>query len=228
MSRERYAQQLRELENELLRMGAMVEETIGRSVQALKDQNVETAREVIRADDLVDRAQYALEEKALLLIATQQPMARDLRLISAAISIASELERMGDYAEGIAEITIRSASKPLLKPLVDIPRMATCAQQMLRSSLDAYTRQDVAAARQVGASDDEVDELTGKVQRELIGYMVADPSVIEQATNLLYVAHNLERIADRATNIAERVIFMVTGQITDLNKGDANANPPRL
>ena len=217
MSRERYAQQLRELENELLRMGAMVEETIGRSVQALKDQNVETAREVIRADDLVDRAQYALEEKALLLIATQQPMARDLRLISAAISIASELERMGDYAEGIAEITIRSANKPLLKPLVDIPRMATCAQQMLRSALDAYTRQDVTAARQVGANDDEVDELTGKVQRELIGYMVADPSVIEQATNLLYVAHNLERVADRATNIAERLVFLVTGRVIDLN-----------
>ena len=228
MSRERYAQQLRELENELLRMGAMVEETIGRSVQALREQNIDTAREVIRADDLVDRAHYALEERALLLIATQQPMARDLRLISAAISIASELERMGDYAEGIAEITIRSASKPLLKPLVDIPRMATCAQQMLRSALDAYTRQDVAAARQVGANDDEVDELTGKVQRELIGYMVADPSVIEQATNLLYVAHNLERIADRATNIAERVIFMVTGQITDLNKGGTYADPPSL
>lgn len=219
MSRERYEQQLRELENELLRMGALVEASIGRAIQALKEQNIEAAREVIRADDVIDHAQYALEEKALILIATQQPMARDLRQISAAISIASELERMGDYAEGIAEITVRSAAKPLLKPLVDIPRMAGLAQQMLRAALDCYTHQDVVAARKLGADDDDVDDLTSKVQRELIGYMVADPAVIEQAISLLYVAHNLERIADRATNIAERVIFMVTGQITDLNHG---------
>ncbi len=217
MSRERYEQQLRELQNDLLRMGAMVEEAVGRAVQALKDQTIDVAQEIIRADDLIDRAQYALEEKALTLIATQQPMARDLRSISAAISIASELERMGDYAEGIAEITVRSAGLPLLKPLIDIPHMATLALQMVRVALDSYTHHNLEAARGLGQADDEVDALTDKVQRELIGCMLKDPQSIEQATSLLYVAHNLERIADRATNIGERVIFMVTGQITDLN-----------
>jgi phosphate transport system protein len=217
MSRERYEQQLRELQNDLLRMGAMVEEAVGRAVQAMKDQAIDVAQEIIRSDDLIDRAQYALEEKALTLIATQQPMARDLRSISAAISIASELERMGDYAEGIAEITVRSAGVPLLKPLVDIPHMATLALQMVRIALDSYTHLNLEAARGLGDADDEVDALTDKVQRELIGFMLNDPQSIEQATSLLYVAHNLERIADRATNIGERVIFMVTGQITDLN-----------
>lgn len=217
MSRERYEQQLRELQNDLLRMGAMVEAAIGQSVEALKEQNIEAAREIIRADDQIDRAQYALEEKALTVIATQQPMARDLRSISAAISIASELERMGDYAEGIAEITVRLANTPLIKPLIDIPKMAVHAQHMVRIALDAYTRLDLDAARGLGDADDEVDHLTDKVQRELIEFMLKDSTSIEQATSLLYVAHNLERIADRATNIGERVIFMATGQITDLN-----------
>jgi phosphate transport system protein len=217
MPREHYTQQLSELEDELLRLGARVESAIGRSIDALKTQDVDGARRLIREDDEIDRAQYRLEDKALLLITLQAPVAADLRLISAVISIASELERMGDYAEGIAEITIRGAREPLLKPLIDIPRMAEAAQHMLRQSLDAFVRRDVALARQIGAADDEVDALTTQVQNELLGMMVINPGNSERAMHLMFVAHNLERIADRATNIAERLIFLVTGSLVDLN-----------
>lgn len=218
MSREHFQQHLRELHNELLRMGAMVESTIGRAIQALKTQDLELAREVIKDDTQIDRAQYTFEERALLLLATQQPLfGRDLRSVSAAISIASELERVGDYAEGIAEITLRIGTTPLIKPLVDIPLMAVDALRMLRQALDAYTRADVEAAKALGDADDLVDATTDRVQREILNLMVKDPSTIEQATSLLYVVHNLERIADRATNIGERVVFMVSGRIIDLN-----------
>lgn len=217
MPREHYNQQLRELEDELLRLGARVELAIGRSIEVLKKQDVDGARRLIHEDDEIDRAQYQLEDRALLLITLQAPVAADLRLISAVISIASELERMGDYAEGIAEITIRGAKEPLVKPLIDIPRMADAAQRMLRQALDAFVRRDVELAREVGAADDEVDALTTQVQNELLGMMVINPGNSERAMHLMFVAHNLERIADRATNIAERLIFLVTGNLVDLN-----------
>lgn len=217
MPREHYNQQLRELEDELLRLGARVELAIGRSIEILKKQDVDGARRLIHEDDEIDRAQYQLEDRALLLITLQAPVAADLRLISAVISIASELERMGDYAEGIAEITIRGAKEPLVKPLIDIPRMADAAQRMLRQALDAFVRRDVELAREVGAADDEVDALTTQVQNELLGMMVINPGNSERAMHLMFVAHNLERIADRATNIAERLIFLVTGNLVDLN-----------
>ena len=218
MSRDVYEQQLRGLEADILRLGSLVEQAISDSIEALKQQDVAGAQQVIRDDDEIDRAQYELEDKALRLIATQGPVACDVRTISAAISIASELERMGDYAEGIAEITMRIGSTPLPKPLIDIPHMAVLAQEMLRAALDAYTRKDRSAAEGLGRADDAVDQITERVQHELLTMMVNDPSYIEVATYLLYIVHNLERIADRATNIGERVIFMVTGQIIDLNE----------
>ena len=217
MPREHYDQQLRSLQDDLLRLASLVEASIRRSIEALKNQDVEEARRVIADDDLIDRRQYALEDKALLLIARQAPMAADLRMISAVISIASELERMGDYAEGIAKITIRGANEPLLKPLIDIPRMAELAQSMLREALDAFVNRDVEAARKLAAEDHEVDELTLQVQNELLEYMQRDPGNIERALHLIFVAHNLERLADRTTNIAERLIFVVTGEVVDLN-----------
>ena len=217
MPREHYDQQLRSLQDDLLRLASLVEASIRRSIDALKNQDVEEARRVIADDDLIDRRQYALEDKALLLIARQAPMAADLRMISAVISIASELERMGDYAEGIAKITIRGANEPLLKPLIDIPRMAELAQSMLREALDAFVNRDVEAARKLAAEDHEVDELTLQVQNELLEYMQRDPGNIERALHLIFVAHNLERLADRTTNIAERLIFVVTGEVVDLN-----------
>lgn len=217
MPREQYDRQLRELQDDLLRLASHVESVVGRAVEALKEQNVDEARRIIADDDAIDRAQYAIEDKALHLIARQAPIAADLRLISAVISIASELERMADYAEGIAEIVIRGANEPLLKPLVDIPHMALIAQRMLRESLDAFVHRDAEAARRVGIADDEVDQLTTHIQNELLKLMVANPANSERALHLMFVAHNLERVADRATNIAERLIFLVTGQVVDLN-----------
>jgi phosphate transport system protein len=217
MPREHYDRQLRELQDDLLRLASHVESVVGRAVDSLKEQNVDEARRIIADDDAIDRAQYAIEDKALHLIARQAPIAADLRLISAVISIASELERMADYAEGIAEIVIRGANEPLLKPLVDIPRMAQIAQRMLRESLDAFVHRDAEAARRVGVTDDEVDQLTTHIQNELLKLMVANPTNSERALHLMFVAHNLERVADRATNIAERLIFLVTGQVVDLN-----------
>ncbi len=217
MPREHFIQQLRSLEDDLLRLASLAETAVGRSIIALKNQDVDEARRVIAADDIIDRHQYALEDRALLLIARQAPMAADLRMISAVISIASELERIGDYAEGIAKITIRGANEPLLKPLIDVPRMADKAQHMLREAVDAFVNRDVEAARRLADEDDEVDELTTQVQNELLSYMLRDPSNIERALHLMFVAHNLERVADRTTNIAERLIFLVTGEIVDLN-----------
>ena len=217
MARGRYDLQLRELQDDLFRLASMVESSISRAVEALQEQDIVAAQRVIADDDNIDRAQYALEEKALLLIARQAPIAADLRLISAVISIASELERMGDYAEGIAEITIRGANAPLLKPLVDIPRMAQVAQRMLHDALDAFARRDAEAARRLASEDDEVDQLTTIVQSDLLKMMMQQPDSSERALHLMFVAHNLERVADRATNIAERLIFLVTGDIVDLN-----------
>ncbi len=217
MPREHYDQQLRGLQDDLLRLASLVEFQIGRAVAALEAQDIEGARAIIADDDIIDRGQYALEDKALLLIARQAPMAADLRMISAVISIASELERIGDYAEGIAKITIRGAGEPLLKPLIDIPRMAVMAQRMLRELVDAFVRRDVAAARQLADQDNQVDDLTSQVQEELLGMMLQNPSNIERALHLIFVAHNLERVADRTTNIAERLVFLVTGEIEELN-----------
>jgi phosphate transport system protein len=158
-----------------------------------------------------------LEEQCIDLIATQQPIAIDLRTLMAVLHIATELERMGDYAEGIAKISVMMGDEPPLKPLIDIPRMAEKATAMLQHSLDALVNRDEAAAREVCNDDDEVDDLYDQIYRELLTYMIQDPSTIQRATYLLWVAHDLERIADRATNIAERVIFLVTGRLTELN-----------
>ena len=217
MPREHYVQQLRSLQDDLLRLAGLAEVAVGRAVTALQNQDVEEARRIIAEDDIIDRQQYALEDRALLLIARQAPMAVDLRMISAVISIASELERIGDYAEGIAKIAIRGAGEPLLKPLIDVPRMAEKAQQMLRAAVEAFVNRDVEAARRLGTADTEVDELTTQVQNELLTFMLRDPNNIERALHLMFVAHNLERVADRTTNIAERLVFLVTGEIEDLN-----------
>lgn len=217
MPREHYRQQLHELQDDLLRLASLVESQIVRSMGALQAQDVEEAKRIIADDDLIDRGQYALEDKALLLIARQAPMAADLRMISAVISIASELERIGDYAEGIAKIAIRGAGAPLLKPLIDIPRMAELALRMLREALDAFVQRDVEVARRLMNEEREVDQLTTQVQNDLLGFMLRDPHNVERALHLIFVAHNLERVADRTTNIAERLVFLVTGEVVDLN-----------
>lgn len=217
MPRDTFDHKLRELEEDLVRMGGMVNDTISRSIEALKNQDVELARRIIADDDQIDSFQYDLEERALILIATQQPMASDLRTIASIINVANELERIGDYAEGIATITVRSADQPLLKPLIDVPRMAEMVRDMLRGSLDAFIRRDVEWAQQINSKDDLVDALYEQVYRELLIFMMEDPRTIRRATYLIWVAHNLERMADRTTNICERIIFMVTGRQSTLN-----------
>lgn len=210
-TRAEFERELQSLREDVLHLGSMVEKAVQRAVQALKNRDVELARQVIESDREIDERTYQLEEKALLLIATQQPLATDLRVIAAALFIISELERIGDYAEGIAKIAQRLADQPPLKPLIDIPRMADVSVEMLRGCLDAFIDRDLDACRAIWRRDDEVDALYDQVYRELLTYMISDPSTIERATLLLWTAHNLERIADRVTNICERIAFVITG-----------------
>ena len=218
MVRQVFQEQIRELLEDLLEMGQMVADSIDSSIQALAKQDEELAQQVIDYDDEINAFQYDIDEKCLVLIATQQPMAGDLRAILSVSNIAAELERIGDYTEGIARLAIKLAGRPLLKPLIDIPRMADEGRRMLMASLEAFARQDVEAAAKIGDEDDIVDALYDQVYRELLVYMMEDPRTITQATYLVWVAHNLERIADRTTNIAERVIFLDSGRIVDLNR----------
>ena len=218
MAREDFDRDLRQLQDDLLTMGSMVEKAIARALDALRRRDLESAREVVSHDDYIDQRRYEIEERAINLIATQQPMAGDLRTLVAILHIAVELERMGDYAEGIAKIGIAMGDEAPLKPLVDIPRMAEKAADMVRRSLDALVNRDVVTATQVGKDDDEVDALYEQVYRDLLTCLLQDPKTIQRATYLLWVAHDLERIADRATNIGERVIYLVTGKLIEINE----------
>ena len=213
MPRSDFDRHLRLLEDDILMLGSMVEKAIAASLDALQRRDFDAAQEVIDGDDHIDNKRFEIEEKCINLIATQQPLATDLRVIIALLHITQELERMGDYAEGVAKIGIRMGDEPPLKPLIDIPRMADKSASMLRRSLDALVNRDVVAAQVVLNDDDEVDALYEQVYRELLTYMIEDPHTIRRATYLIWVAHDLERIADRATNIAERVIFLVTGRL---------------
>ncbi|MGD8465296.1 MAG: phosphate signaling complex protein PhoU [Anaerolineae bacterium] len=218
MVRRVFQEQISELLEDLLGMGQMVADSIDQAVKALAQQNVELAQQVIAFDEEINEVQHDIDEKCLVLIATQQPMAGDLRAILSVSNIAAELERIGDYAEGIAKLAIKLSAQPLLKPLIDIPRMAEEGRRMLMLSLEAFAQQDPDTARGIGAADDVVDALYDQIYRELLIFMMEDPRKITQATYLLWVAHNLERIADRTTNIAERVIFMDSGRVVDLNR----------
>ena len=215
--RQHYVQQLEALHTEIRALGQMVILSITRAIDALRRQDAEAARRIRADDERIDQSQVAIEEHALTVMATQQPMAGDLRELVAAIEIASELERIGDYAKGIAKITIRSADQPLVKPLVDIPQMAEQAINMLGNSLDAYVNRDAESAGLLAELDDQVDQLSDRVRTELLDLIQSDPATAARAVDLMFVAHNLERIADRTTNIAERVIFMVKGDIVELN-----------
>lgn len=212
MPRTDFDRDLLNLQNELLIMGSMVEKAIIRSIEALKKRDLKSSEEVVEEDDFIDQKRYDLEDQCVNLIATQAPMANDLRILIAILHISGELERIGDYAEGIAKISISMGDEPPLKPLIDIPRMAEIGGGMLRRSLDSLVNKDVVGATQVLKDDDEMDALYKKVYRELLTYMIEDPGTISRATYLIWVAHDLERVADRATNIAERVIYLVTGK----------------
>jgi phosphate transport system protein len=217
MARETFEERLSCLQRDLLAMGELVDKAIELSIRALAERDLELAKEIIEGDELINKAQRDIDEKCLVLLATQQPLAGDLRAIVAVSNIASELERMGDYAKGIARIAISMADEPLLKPLIDVPRMAEKGRSLLRGQLEAFINRDAEEAKRLGAEDDEVDGLYDQVYRELMFFMLQDPRTINRATYLLWVAHNLERIADRTTNIGERVVFTVTGEVVELN-----------
>jgi phosphate transport system protein len=217
MPRESFDRALKELQDDLLLLGSMVDKAIERSVQALKDRDFEESHRIIEDDLKINQKRWEIEDKCIQLIATQQPMASDLRFIAAVMNIITDLERMGDHAEGIAKINLMIGEEPLLKPLIDIPRMADKCREMLRGSLDAFINRDAEAAMRIAEEDDEVDALYNQVYRELLTYMISDPRTITRATYLLWAAHNLERIADRVTNICERVVFTVTGRMVEIN-----------
>jgi phosphate transport system protein len=197
----------------------MVVAAVAQALDALEQEDAEVARRVAADDRRIDQAQYALEEHAVAIIATQQPVASDLRLLIAAIEAAGELERIGDYAKGIAKIVIRDVGQPFVEIPIALSSMAEQALAMLDNALDAFFRQDAAAAWQLEAADNRVDELMQAAQTELLAVMQRDPTTTYRAVDLLIVAHNLERIADRTTNIAERVIFLVRGVMVELNPG---------
>ena len=210
--------QLGQLQQEVISLAEIVDKATMRSVEALKQRDLTESQQLVQEDDYIDQKRYEIEERCIDLIATQQPMAGDLRAIIALLHITVELERMGDYAEGIAKISLLMGDEPPLKPLVDIPRMAEKATLMLRNSMDSLISRDTVKANQVLRDDDEVDLLYDQVYRELLVFMLQNPQTIQRATYLLWAAHDLERIADRATNIAERVIFLVTGKMVEPSK----------
>jgi phosphate transport system protein len=217
MPRATFERHLSEIEEDMLVLAGMVERAIDRSIDALRNRDTELARVVIVEDMDINRKRYETEEKCIELLATQQPMARDLRTIVAVLHVIVDLERMGDHAEGIAKIAIMLADEAPLKPYIDIPRMAEVAVRMLKGSIESFKLRDVEMARHVCDYDDEVDALYDQVYRELITFMITDPGTIERATHITWIAHNLERIADRVTNICERVVYMVQGTIEELN-----------
>jgi phosphate transport system protein len=201
------------VQRDLLHMGELVDRAIDRSVQAWNAHDRSLAKQVVDGDAELNRLRYEVEEDCLALIATQQPTAGDLRAILAIDTIAVELERMGDHAEGIAKIVLRLGDEPPIKPLTEIPQMAELCRIMLKTSLDTFIARDPEAARRAGEQDDQIDHLYRKLFDDLVAIMARDPSLVERGTYLLWIAHNLERIGDRITNISERVIFMTTGQI---------------
>ncbi|MEJ5239795.1 MAG: phosphate signaling complex protein PhoU [Anaerolineales bacterium] len=217
MLRKTFEQELQHVKEEILILGSMVEDAALKSVEALKKRDLQAARQILDADREINARRYAIEESVVVLIATQQPMAHDLRFLASILEIVSELERMGDYAKGIAVINLRMGDEPLLKPLIDIPRMAQKAVDMLHRALTAFIQEDVEAARAIPKEDDEVDALYNQVYRELMTFVIQDPKNIERANWLLWAAHNLERFADRVTNICERTVFLVTGQFTEFD-----------
>jgi phosphate transport system protein len=220
MIRKTFENELQQVKDEILVLGSMVEQSILDSVEALKKRDLKAAEDILTADREINKKRFEIENQLMILIATQQPMAHDLRLLASSMEIISELERMGDYAKGIANINLRMGDQPLLKPLIDVPRMAQKDVDMLHRSLTAFINEDIEAARSIPREDDEVDALYNQIYRELMTFVIADPKVIERANWLLWVAHNLERVADRVTNICERTIFIATGELVEIDASD--------
>lgn len=211
-----FGQQLAGLRRAILDTGYLVDQAIARSIEALKGRDLAEAKRIIADDELIDRQRYEIEEQALAALATQQPVASDLRAVAAVIHIATELERIADHAKGNAKISLLLGPDPLSISLDDVVRLAERARDMLRRSLEAFAAGDAESAVAVAKEDDDLDRLYSSLCHELIGTMVRDPDKIREATHLLWVSHNLERVSDRVTNICERVVFVVTGRFEEL------------
>ncbi len=216
MLRKTFEHEIQQVKDDVLLLGSMVEQAILNTVDALKRRDIKASHQILEADKLINKKRFEIEHKLMILIASQQPMAHDLRLLASCMEIISELERMGDYAKGIANINIRMGDAQLLKPLIDVPRMAQKDVDMLHRALTAFVNEDIETAQQIPVEDDEVDALYNQIYRELMTFVIADPSTIERANWLLWVAHNLERVADRVTNICERTVFIATGEMTEI------------
>lgn len=220
MVRKTFETEIRQVKDNVLILGSMVEQALLNSVDALKKRDIKAAEKIFADDKEINKKRFQIENQLMVLIATQQPMARDLRVLASTLEIISELERMGDYAKGISNINLRMGDNPLLKPLIDVPRMANKGVDMLHRALTAFVNEDVEVAKSLPVEDDEVDALYNQIYRELMTFIIADPKTIERANWLLWVAHNLERFADRVTNICERTIFIVTGEMSEIKSTD--------
>jgi phosphate transport system protein len=218
--RETLDRAIEDLLEQVLIQGNMVENALRDSVEALKNQNIDEAKIIYDGDRQINKKHFEIEEDVITLIATQQPMARDLRLLAAILEITTEMERMGDYAKGIARITVRIGRDELLKPISEIPPMAEVCIRMLHQALQAFIDRDAEAARSIPKEDDQVDAFYNRIYRELMDQMISNPSTVDQANHLLWVAHNLERVADRVTNLCERIVFVVTGELLEMDRTD--------
>ncbi len=215
MNRRLFEQSLVDVQESVLELASLAEKAVIRSVRLLKERDFEAAQELIRQDRCIDEKRYAIEAEVLTLIATQSPLARDMRSLAASLFISNELERIADYGKGIARVNLRIGDEPLIKPLIDIPRMAEAGQEMLREAMQAYVTNDADRARRVIPHDDVVDGLYDQIYAELMTRIIENPGSMRQANLLLMAAHNLERTADRVTNICERVIYAATGQFLE-------------
>lgn len=220
MLRKTFENEIQQVKDDVLVLGSMVEKAILDSVETLKKRDIKASQKLFEEDKEINGKRFEIENKLMILIATQQPMAHDLRLLASCMEIISELERMGDYAKGIANINMRMGDTPLLKPLIDVPRMAQKGADMLHRALTAFVNEDIATAKTIPVEDDEVDALYNQVYRELMTFVIQDPTTIERANWLLWVAHNLERFADRVSNICERTVFIVTGEMAEIKSTD--------
>lgn len=217
MTRLHFQQNLEEVKHKVLRMGSLVEVIVDKAATSLKEQNLELAKTIVEEDDKIDAMDLEIEMDCMKLLALQQPLAKDLRTIATALKIITDLERMGDHAVNISKITLEIGKEPLIKPLIDIPRMAKIAQEMIRLSLDAFVKEDIELAKKVAQMDQEVDDIYQAIIDELLEMIVKDPSITKQATKLMFVGRYLERIADHTTNVCERIIYMVTGKLEEIN-----------
>lgn len=224
--RQHFERELQKLQADMLVLGSMVEKAILDAVTILQRHDLEAARQLIADDRLINEKRLSIEDNCLALIAMQQPMASDLRALASVLEIATELERIGDYGKGIARITLMLGNEPLNFSLLDIEAMGRKACDLLRRALDAFNRRDVETARALPAEDDDVDALYVRTQSQLIAAIMADPRTIDRAMRLLWVAHNLERAADRVTNICERTVFTITGRMIELDVLDAAQTTP--